>query len=119
MRAVIRVIGMPSVCRRLARVRCVNLGEKLRRLLLEVLEAAAAAETSPGDGDWGRKVSELYAERRAGDLARTTGVVDALFKSLLADMLPAQALRAGGLWALKLAPPLRRQAFALGMGADR
>jgi len=32
-------------------------------------------------------------------------------------MLPAQALRAGGLWALKLLPPLRRQAFALGMGA--
>jgi len=80
--------------------------------------AAAAAEASPG-GDWGGNVSELYAQRRAGDLTRTTGVVDALFKSLLTGMLPAQALRAGGLWALKLAPPLRRQAFALGMGADR
>jgi 2-octaprenyl-6-methoxyphenol hydroxylase len=32
-------------------------------------------------------------------------------------MLPAQALRAGGLWALKLIPSLRRQAFAIGMGA--
>ena len=43
-------------------------------------------------------------------------MVDTLFRSLLADMIPAQALRAGGLWALKLAPALRRQAFALGMG---
>jgi 2-octaprenyl-6-methoxyphenol hydroxylase len=43
-------------------------------------------------------------------------MVDALFRSLLAGMLPAQALRAGGLWALKLVPGLRQQAFALGMG---
>jgi 2-octaprenyl-6-methoxyphenol hydroxylase len=27
-----------------------------------------------------------------------------------------QALRAGGLWALKLMPSLRRQAFSVGMG---
>jgi 2-octaprenyl-6-methoxyphenol hydroxylase len=87
--------------------------------LRDVADLAAAAAETPNGADWGRKVSELYAQRRAGDLARTTGVVDALFKSLLAGMLPAQALRAGGLWALKLAPPLRRQAFALGMGADR
>jgi 2-octaprenyl-6-methoxyphenol hydroxylase len=44
--------------------------------------------------------------------------VDALFRSLLADMLPVQAVRAGGLWALKLAPALRQRAFALGMGAS-
>jgi 2-octaprenyl-6-methoxyphenol hydroxylase len=87
--------------------------------LRDVADLAAVAAETPNGADWGRKVSELYAHRRAGDLARTTGVVDALFKSLLAGMLPAQALRAGGLWALKLAPPLRRQAFALGMGADR
>jgi 2-octaprenyl-6-methoxyphenol hydroxylase len=43
-------------------------------------------------------------------------MVDTLFRSLLADMLPAQALRAGGLWALKLAPGLRKHAFAVGMG---
>ena len=43
-------------------------------------------------------------------------MVDTLFRSLLTDLLPAQALRAGGLWALKLSPPLRKQAFGLGMG---
>ncbi|MNU02793.1 2-octaprenyl-6-methoxyphenyl hydroxylase [compost metagenome] len=58
-----------------------------------------------------------YVARRAADLARTGGMVDTLFRSLLADMLPAQALRAGGLWALKLAPALRKQAFAVGMGS--
>jgi 2-octaprenyl-6-methoxyphenol hydroxylase len=35
---------------------------------------------------------------------------------LLSDLLPAQAMRAGGLWALKLSPRLRKQAFSLGMG---
>jgi 2-octaprenyl-6-methoxyphenol hydroxylase len=65
---------------------------------------------------WALAVSEDYADRRAGDLARTGTMVDTLFRSLLSEMLPAQALRAGGLWALKLAPALRRQAFAAGMG---
>ena len=38
-------------------------------------------------------------------------------RTLLSEMLPAQAMRAGGLWALKLMPGLRKQAFRLGMGA--
>ncbi|WP_052153008.1 FAD-dependent monooxygenase [Devosia sp. LC5] len=66
--------------------------------------------------DWADKVSESYASLRAGDLARTGTMVDALFRSLLADMLPAQGLRAGGLWALRLLPALRKQAFTIGMG---
>ena len=48
--------------------------------------------------------------------ARVPSVNHALFRSLLADFLPAQMLRAGGLWALKLAPPLRKAAFDVGMG---
>jgi 2-octaprenyl-6-methoxyphenol hydroxylase len=78
--------------------------------------AASLAATDRSEGDWAVAVSLDYSGRRAGDLARTGGMVDTLFRSLLADMLPAQALRAGGLWALKLAPALRKQAFALGMG---
>ena len=78
--------------------------------------AAALAGTDRSADDWAVRVSRDYADRRAGDLARTGGMVDALFRSLLAEMIPAQALRAGGLWALKLAPPLRKQAFAVGMG---
>lgn len=64
-----------------------------------------------------RAVSEDYARRRAGDLMRTGTMVDTLFRSLLSDFLPAQAGRAAGLWALKLAPALRKAAFDIGMGA--
>ena len=77
---------------------------------------AAVSATDRATPDWGLAASTEYASRRAGDLARTGSMVEALFRSLLTDMLPSQALRAGGLWALKLLPPLRRQAFALGMG---
>ncbi|GLQ09765.1 2-octaprenyl-6-methoxyphenyl hydroxylase [Devosia yakushimensis] len=66
--------------------------------------------------DWAGRVSQRYADLRAADLARTGTMVDALFRSLLADMLPAQGLRAGGLWALRLLPGLRKQAFGIGMG---
>jgi 2-octaprenyl-6-methoxyphenol hydroxylase len=61
-------------------------------------------------------ISAEYARRRSGDLARTGGMVDALFRSLLSNLLPAQMVRAGGLWALKLSPAVRRHAFSLGMG---
>ncbi|WP_375452110.1 FAD-dependent monooxygenase [uncultured Devosia sp.] len=79
--------------------------------------AAALAGTDRTHNGWAVRLSEDYARRRAGDLRRTGGMVDTLFRSLLAEMLPAQALRAGGLWALKLLPGLRRQAFSIGMGA--
>ncbi|WP_375597285.1 FAD-dependent monooxygenase [Devosia sp. Naph2] len=88
-----------------------NLGLRDVADLLTSVEA-----TDRSQPDWGQKVSEAYARNRAPDLARTGTMVDALFRSLLAEMLPGQALRAGGLWALKLLPPLRRQAFGLGMG---
>ena len=78
--------------------------------------AATLADIDTAEPGWADAVSRDYAKRRAADLARTGGMVDALFRSLLADMLPAQALRAGGLWALKLLPGLRKQAFAIGMG---
>lgn len=85
--------------------------------LRDVDDLAAALAASDRSAGWAQRVSADYARRRSGDLARTGSMVDALFRSLLADFLPTQALRAGGLWALKLTPPLRRQAFSLGMGA--
>ena len=78
--------------------------------------AAALAEIERFRPDWANGVSRDYAHRRAADLVRTGGMVDTLFRSLLAEMVPVQALRAGGLWALKLMPSLRRQAFSVGMG---
>ncbi|MDC9826070.1 FAD-dependent monooxygenase [Devosia sp. ZB163] len=78
--------------------------------------AAALAAADRSQPSWAIAVSEDYSRRRADDLERTGGMVDTLFRSLLSDYLPAQALRAGGLWALRLLPPLRKQAFGLGMG---
>ena len=67
--------------------------------------------------DWRTRYDlAVEAAHKAGDLARTGTVVDALFRSLLAEFLPTQAVRAGGLWALKLVPPLRKTAFDVGMG---
>jgi len=88
-----------------------NLG--LRDVADLAASLSAADRTAPG---WAEAVSTDYARRRADDLERTGGMVDALFRSLLSDFLPAQALRAGGLWALRLLPPLRKRAFGLGMG---
>jgi 2-octaprenyl-6-methoxyphenol hydroxylase len=79
--------------------------------------SAALACVDRSQPDWAIRLSLDYGQRRADDLSRTGGLVDTLFRSLLADMLPAQALRAGGLWALKLMPALRKQAFAVGMGS--
>lgn len=78
--------------------------------------AAALVSADRSRPDWAILVGTDYSRRRASDLARTGGMVDTLFRSLLAEMIPAQALRAGGLWALKLTPALRKQAFAIGMG---
>ena len=86
------------------------------RDVADLSAALLAAGAKPAG--WPKAVSEDYARRRAADLARTGTMVDTLFRSLLTDMLPAQFLRAGGLWALKLLPPLRKQAFRLGMGAS-
>lgn len=80
----------------------------------DLLDAVQAADTA--HADWGISASEDYSKRRSSDLARTGLFVETLFRSLLADILPSQTLRAGGLWALKLVPALRKQAFALGMG---
>ncbi len=82
--------------------------------LRDVADLAAALDAATGRS--AREVSQDYARRRAGDLLRTGTMVDTLFRSLLSDFLPAQAARAGGLWALKMLPPLRKAAFDIGMG---
>ena len=84
--------------------------------LRDVADLAAALAAGDRATGWATRVSADYAERRAGDLARTGSMVDALFRSLLAEFLPSQALRAGGLWAMRTLPRLRKAAFEVGMG---
>lgn len=62
------------------------------------------------------QASRKYNQSRQGDLMRTGGFVDGLFRSLITEMLPAQGLRLGGVWALKSVGPLRKFAFQFGMG---
>jgi len=82
---------------------------------VEGLIAAVLAQDRTMSG-WADAASDAYGRARQSDLQRTSAMVDTLFRSLLSGMLPAQALRAGGLWALKALPGLRKQAFAAGMG---
>lgn len=63
-----------------------------------------------------KQASDMYAEKRRSDLYRTNGFVDGLYRSLVSDLLPAQALRHYGLWAIKTVPPLRKFAMRFGLG---
>ncbi|WP_196258344.1 FAD-dependent monooxygenase [Pelagibacterium limicola] len=94
------------------------IGAQGLNLGLRDVEALAAnlAAANPGSWGWADAVARAYAQSRAGDLTRTGAFVDSLFRSLLSDWLPAQALRAGSLWALKMIPALRKRAIAFGMG---
>lgn len=91
-----------------------NLGLRDVADLLRALDLA-----NPGAYGWAPATADKYAHMRAADLMGTGHFVDTLFKSLLSNHLPAQALRTAGLWALKSAPPLRKFAIGLGMGQDR
>lgn len=85
--------------------------------LRDVADLSAALDgVDTSSQGWAVNASEDYSRRRAADLGRTGAMVDTLFRSLLSELLPAQAMRAGGLWALKLSPQLRTQAFSVGMG---
>ncbi|WP_051213779.1 FAD-dependent monooxygenase [Maritalea myrionectae] len=92
-----------------------NLGLRDVESFIEALDEVAPAGT-PISAAAARKISDRYAAKRTADLIKTSGFVDGLFKSLLSDFLPAQALRLSGLWALKTMQPLRKLAFKIGMG---
>ncbi len=79
--------------------------------LLDILE-----KTNKNHREWAKIISQKYATIRQKDLIGTIFVVDSLFKSLLADFLPIQAIRAGGIWMLKELPILRKKIFSLGIG---
>jgi 2-octaprenyl-6-methoxyphenol hydroxylase len=86
--------------------------------LRDVADLSQALLTSEKTAsDWAERVSDDYSNRRRSDLQRTGAMVDTLFRSLITELLPAQLLRASGLWSLRMLPGLRKQAFALGMGS--
>ena len=80
------------------------------------LREAVGDAADPGD----TSVVVVYDRARAADVRLRTGAVDALNRTLLTDLLPADLLRGAGLLALSRLGPLRRlvmrQGLAGGMG---
>ena len=74
--------------------------------LRDVQDLVKAASSSPVDPG-APPVLNAYDRARRPDIMARTGAVDALNRTLLTSFLPAQMLRAAGLAALDVAPPLR------------
>ena len=81
-----------------------NLGLRDAAALRDALARAARDGRDPGS----RAVLDGYASGRRLDAAARTAAVDALNRSLLADLLPVDALRGLGLLAMASIGPLRR-----------
>ena len=82
-----------------------NLGLRDAAMLVECLEQHADAATA----------LSAYDRRRRGDVVSRSVAIDVLNRSLLSDLVPAQALRALGLFALSRIEPLRRRVMSEGV----
>lgn len=82
------------------------------RDIVDLGEALAQAES---DDVGSKKVTDFYHSARRNDVWSRTAAVDLLNRSLLTDLLPVQAVRAGGLSLLKYIPPLRSFMMREGM----
>lgn len=82
--------------------------------------AALRQASSSADDPGSETVLAAYDKSRQRDVRLRTGAVDALNRTLLTDLLPADLLRGAGLLALSRVGPLRRlvmrQGLAGGMG---
>jgi 2-octaprenyl-6-methoxyphenol hydroxylase len=88
-----------------------NLGLRDAAWLADLVAETLALGEDPG----GPAVLAAYDRCRRGDVASRTAVVDALNRSLLADMLPVDLVRGAGLAAMKAIGPLRRVIMREGM----
>ncbi|KRE13941.1 ubiquinone biosynthesis protein UbiH [Bosea sp. Root381] len=75
------------------------------------LHDALADHSDPGTAS----AVEAYDRSRRADVRLRTGAVDALNRTLLTDMLPADLLRGAGLFALSRLGPLRRLVMRQGL----
>jgi 2-octaprenyl-6-methoxyphenol hydroxylase len=69
-----------------------------------------------GEDPGGEKLLDRYHRARIGDVSARVRGVDALNRSLLADMMPVAALRGLGLHALAAVPALKRWIMQQGFG---
>ena len=87
-----------------------NLGYRDVAALADIL---AARPADPGSADR----LDAYDHARRVDVVSRTAAVDALNRTLLAGLLPVDAVRAAGLFAIDRIPALRRFAMRQGVGA--
>jgi 2-octaprenyl-6-methoxyphenol hydroxylase len=93
------------------------IGAQGLNLGLRDVAALVAALGRPGGDPGAATKLAAYDAGRAGDVRVRTLAVDALNRSLLAGLLPVDALRGAGLMALSAIPPLRRFVMRQGLGA--
>jgi 2-octaprenyl-6-methoxyphenol hydroxylase len=91
-----------------------NLGIRDAVAIAAVASAALRQGRDPGADE----VLAAYEKDRRGDVHSRAFAVDALNRSLLSDLLPAQAARSAGLWLLSCFGPLRREVMRQGMAMD-
>ena len=90
-----------------------NLSLRDAGALGEIVGAARAK----GDDIGSSETLAGYEAARMGDVRLRAAVVDALNRSLLADIAPFDAARASVLAGLSFLPPLRHAALKIGLGA--
>lgn len=126
-RTVIEISGLAA--RTFARNRTVLVGEAAhvlppigaQGLNLGLRDAALIAELA-GDAHYAQAdigaegLLQAYHRRRNTDVAVRAGAVDLLNRTLLSDLLPAQAVRSAGLGLISLIGPLRRSLMRQGIG---
>ena len=88
---------------------------------LSLRDAAAlgeivAAAHAKGEDVGSKQTLAAYEAARVGDVRLRAAVVDALNRSLLADIAPFDAARASVLAGLSFVPPLRQVALKIGLG---
>lgn len=88
-----------------------NLGLRDAASIAEIVQDAIDKGDDPG----GDGVCRTYDRARRVDVMSRAGAIDLLNRTLLADFLPAQAVRAGGLAVLGAFGPLRRLAMREGV----
>lgn len=85
-------------------------------LNLGLRDVAALREALRGEDDPGSdRVMSAYDAARQADVRLRTGAVDALNRTLLTDLMPADLLRGAGLLALSRIGPLRRFVMRQGL----
>lgn len=85
-------------------------------LNLGLRDVAGLRQALQGEGDPGSEaVVAAYDKTRQMDVKLRTGAVDALNRTLLTDLLPADLLRGAGLLALSQIGPLRRLVMRQGL----